>query len=208
MEKTTIYIATHKLFIPPFKKIYKPIVAGADLHMLPYQPDNTGENISSKNPYYSELTALYWIWKNDQSKYVGLMHYHRYFFNGHLLSEQEIKEILRIYDIIVPTSLELETSVYNQYALSHHDADLQLACSEMIKRDYNYRAYIDTILNQNKLYICNMFISSKDIIDNYLSFLFPILFSLEKQISYQEYFCISTKSIWFLSRADIYNLFG
>ena len=26
--------------------------------------DNTGENISEKNPYYGEYTFHYWLWKN------------------------------------------------------------------------------------------------------------------------------------------------
>ena len=41
--------------------------------------DNTGDNISSKNKYYSELTGLYWVWKNTQQEIVGSVHYRRFF---------------------------------------------------------------------------------------------------------------------------------
>ncbi len=76
----TILVATHKRYWMPSDKIYLPLHVGAEGKApLPYTPDNTGENISSKNPNYCEITGLYWAWKNLTTDYIGLCHYRRYF---------------------------------------------------------------------------------------------------------------------------------
>jgi len=56
--------------------------------------DDTGDNISTENPKYNELSAQYWVWKNydkiGNPDYVGFMHYRRHFcFDTSLLSKQE-----------------------------------------------------------------------------------------------------------------------
>ena len=59
-----IIIATHKMYDMPQDDIYLPVHVGREgKDALPYQPDNTGDNISAKNPSYCELTGLYWAWK-------------------------------------------------------------------------------------------------------------------------------------------------
>lgn len=44
--------------------------------------DDTGDNISSKNKTYNELTCIYWAWKNQNQlqypDYIGLVHYRRH----------------------------------------------------------------------------------------------------------------------------------
>ncbi len=57
--------------------------------------DDSGENISSKNRYYSELTGIFWAWKNLEKlgnpDYLGFMHYRRQF----CFSEEKLNEVLK-----------------------------------------------------------------------------------------------------------------
>ena len=78
-----ILIAAHRQCEIPKGEIYLPVHVGKELHpdttLAGFQSDNEGDNISAKNPYFCELTALYWGWKNLDADYVGLVHYRRYF---------------------------------------------------------------------------------------------------------------------------------
>jgi hypothetical protein len=62
-------------------QIYQPIMSGNSLQEIKneFQGDDTGENISHKNKYYSELTGIYWVWKNTRQDITGTCHYRRYF---------------------------------------------------------------------------------------------------------------------------------
>ena len=107
-----ILVATHKKCELPTDYIYLPIQVGKALHPdldLDIQPDNTGDNISVKNPYYSELTAIYWAWKNLDADYVGLAHYRRHFSTQKgkdkfdcILHAYECQQLCSQYDLILP----------------------------------------------------------------------------------------------------------
>lgn len=62
-------------------KMYQPIMAGNSLlsENIAFTGDDTGDNISSKNRYYSELSGIYWVWKNTNNEITGTCHYRRYF---------------------------------------------------------------------------------------------------------------------------------
>lgn len=77
---TTIFVACHKKCDTPKDPVYLPLHVGAEgKEPIGFTPDNTGDNISSQNPIFCELTGLYWCWKNLQYDYLGLVHYRRYF---------------------------------------------------------------------------------------------------------------------------------
>ena len=60
--------------------MYHPVMAGnVFVDTKSIQGDDTGVNISDKNKYYSELTGIYWAWKNVKEDIIGCCHYRRYF---------------------------------------------------------------------------------------------------------------------------------
>ena len=68
-SETIMYIVSHKDFDAPQLPGYVPILAGAvKNHASIEVKDNTGDNISAKNPGFCELTAQYWVWKNRDDR--------------------------------------------------------------------------------------------------------------------------------------------
>ena len=99
MMKTQIFVMTHKKFNPPNNPIYIPLQVGAALNPdLGYMRDDVGDSISALNPYYGELTGMYWLWKNyHDADLIGICHYRRFFFNerGTLMTQEEYETFIR-----------------------------------------------------------------------------------------------------------------
>ena len=67
-----ILVAAHKNYWMPEDSVYLPLHVGAEGKSdLGYTKDNTGDNISAKNPNFCELTGLYWAWKNLEAVMSG-----------------------------------------------------------------------------------------------------------------------------------------
>ena len=206
MSKVTIYIISHKQVEFPKNKIYKTLQVGRKENFGDLR-DNTGENISEKNPNYCELTAAYWIWKNDKSDITGLTHYRRYFFKTknnnsikNILDKEDIENILKTYDIILPEKERIiKYTVKGAYKKFHHIEDFN-KCRDIIEEKYpEYLEAFDEIANGRKLYLYNMFISRKEIFDEYYKWLFDILFELEKRVDISNYSDYDKRIFGFLS---------
>ena len=74
-----------QIFCVTHKNIGLPNIPGLSLIQVGDAPesfaefrDNNHDNIATKNAFYSELTALYYVWKNLKTPLVGFCHYRRY----------------------------------------------------------------------------------------------------------------------------------
>lgn len=79
-KKGIIGVAFHKKYFDYRDDIITPIYVGAKINRenLEYLKDSTGNNISEKNENFCELTGIYWMWKNVDADFYGMMHYRRY----------------------------------------------------------------------------------------------------------------------------------
>lgn len=169
--------------------------------------DDTGDNISAKNPNYCELTAQYWAWKNSDSDYIGFFHYRRFLGLKSQAklplrineitpkikddcgwTKKNIERLLHSYDLILPNfrTFDNKDTTYTQYAEHHYIEDLDTAV-RIIVRDYpDFVPATTEYLADNKGIYCNMFIMKREIFNDYSKWLFDILFKAEKQIKIRE----------------------
>lgn len=199
-DKIKIVVATHKSYEMPIDDAYLPLHVGAEgKKALGYQGDNTGDNISSKNSSYCELTGLYWAWKNIDAEYLGLVHYRRHFTlrsksyrKKHnkmecVLSGKELDQLINSYDIILPTKqyYVIET-LYSHYAHTHYRHHLDQTRKIIQKLYPEYLNDFYAAVNKRSGYMFNMFIMKKTYFVEYCEWLFTILSELEKTIGEQE----------------------
>ena len=201
MKNIKIIVATHKKYKMPNDEMYLPIhVGGEGKDDIGYQKDNEGENISLKNPFYCELTGLYWAWKNLDAEYVGLVHYRRHLtlntkipkdenekFNI-LLNSNEAMQILKNNDIILPKKRKYYIeNLYDHYKHTMYIEPLD-ETRKIIEEKYNeYLEEFDKLHTRNSSHMFNMFIMKKEILNNYCTWLFDILFELEKRVPPEKY---------------------
>ena len=191
-----IVVAAHKIYPMPRDPVYLPVQAGRALHEpLGFTGDNSGENISAKNPYYCELTCLFWAWKNLDADALGLCHYRRY-FKGRLfgskweriLTGEQAEKLLSKVPAVLPKKRNyyIETG-WSQYAHAHHEEDL-IAVRAILEAQYPaYVPAFDRTLGRTKGHRFNMFIMRREALDDYCTWLFGVLAELEAKLDISEY---------------------
>ena len=194
-----ILVSTHKPYIMPRDtSIYLPIQVGYDevSEHFGFQGDNTGENISYKHRYYSDLSAIYWGWKNLDVEYVGSCHYRRYFvsrkpkynddkFFKYILDREELETLLKKCPVIVAKKRNYYIeSIESHYKHTHIAEDFDLLRDVIRKISPKYLDAFEKVAGSTSAHLFNTFIMRKDYLNSYCSFIFPILFEVEKRVDF------------------------
>lgn len=194
--KAVITIAAHKPYRMPEDELYLPVQAGAQgKESIGYQRDDEGENISGLNPFFCELTVLYWAWKNPEfinADYIGLAHYRRHFASKQkkgkdpwqkILTQKDIEKDLGKIKAFVPKKRRywIET-LYSHYAHTHHAFQLDETRKILLEKCPDYIPFFDETCRRTWGYMFNMMILQRPLFDAYCTWLFDILFELKKRL--------------------------
>ena len=186
-----IAVASHTVCSLPVEPPYMPIYVGSALRpasaleaeSMGFKRDDGGDSISSRNWGYSELTGLYWLWKNMDAGWKGIVHYRRYFrgARGGRLGLRELHALMREYRVIVPSKRRYFIETLESHYSHTHDGSHLVRMEEIIGKECpGYLSAYRRILGRTWGYMFNMLAMESGLIDSYCGWLFPLLFSLEK----------------------------
>jgi len=195
-----ILVATHKKYQMAEDSIYIPIHVGKNGKIgFGYIGDDTGNNISSLNYYFNEMTAVYWAWKNLDTEYIGLVHYRRYFSVKNLLkrifiknkfdlvlSQNEVETLIKNSDIILPA----KRRYYIETIESHYrhlpytiNSDLDTLRAVITEKHPKYLFGFEKVMQRRWAHMFNMFVMKKEYLNEYAEWAFNVLFETDKRIS-------------------------
>ena len=207
MSKSTIFVATHKKLDYDLPEIYRLCQVNAEKkgHWPGnYAHDNDSkDNISIKNDRYSELTALYDLWRNNNSDIKGLVHYRRFFSKNNsltpahflkryvhpsqlynaVLTEKEINSLLKNADIILEYPLRPSIACAREDLQRFVYPKDVLILDEVIHHDFpDYEESYNTVMHATNISYLNMFVARREICDAYCHWLFDVLSRAENRL--------------------------
>lgn len=148
-----------------------------------------GANIDQLNPWYCELTGLYHLWKHSTAKYVGLEHYRRFFASPtktkQRMNKEEVETILANHDIITCTfrhnpKVTGFSSGYDWFYKAGPIAELDTFIDILDDKCSGLGQQFKAYTLEKELVQCNMFISTRPILNEYCEWLFPKLALFDK----------------------------
>lgn len=195
-DKIKVIVVTHKEYEMPKDNMYLPIWVGNKSNPTDdsFQRDNVGENIAERNGQYSELTALYWAWKNLESDYIGISHYRRHVSKNKakslddVLTEKQALELLKNNRVLVVQKRIYPETIKQHYINCHkNQSDISKKQVEILDKTIGdlypkYQVAFHKVMNKHSAHMFNMFIMRRKDLDAYCEWLFKILFEAEKRI--------------------------
>lgn len=200
-----IYTVSHKKYTEINSPLYKTIWVGeagkTDIEGI---HDNEGENISDLNCLINECTALYWIWKNDkESDYIGLNHYRRFFSlsdnRGWPIQDRDLRIIMKGCEVAVCEAAILDKCIVDklkdQICEEAFEAGYRAIKSIFDGKPAKEREVFERFIRGNVLYPRQMFVMRRELLNNYCSWLFPILFEMIKKVEIKDSWDMYSKRV-------------
>lgn len=173
---------------------------------------HSGDNIDRLNPWYCELTGLYYLWKHVNDDIVGLEHYRRYFVNnqGNLLSESEIQSILNEYDVIMYRMGVKQNSMTHMLDAGKGSEFALGLATITVNYGEDMGEYFYKNFTGDHVYLGNMFICRKELANKFFEFIFGILKDFDEMHKFKTpridgYLCEYFMEPWF--RYNGYKIF-
>ena len=144
-----------------------------------------GDNIDFLNPWYCELTGLYYLWKHCDDEIVGLEHYRTYFWkDGHPINEEQIKEELKNGDVIcsgwkMPNPFHGGKTVREEF-LKVMREDYKPFLEKLEQTNKEFYSYFNQYLDSDEFICCNMMITKKENLNEYMDFLFDVILNFNE----------------------------
>lgn len=208
-DDISIFVVMHKDYNVRSDRLYKPLCVGG-FQKENYLSEQFGENITYLNKKINECTALFWIWKNTSSQYVGLNHYRRYFYNNEIksmdnyLCAEHIGQIMKSYDIILPQTFPMaDQTVFGRiyYSMDHElcEKGHALIRRKIKKYQPDYLAAFDRVMSGRNAFMCNMFVTRREILDQYCEWLFSFLIEAAEEMDVEGYDSYSQRVMGFFA---------
>lgn len=191
IHDVAIAVASHKPYWMPSDAMYIPVHAGA----LGREPINgfrsdaeSDGGISALNPHLSELTVLYWAWRNVDADAVGIAHYRRHFSGSGArgtLASSEARRLLAQAPVVVPRARNyVIDTVGGHFDHTFDPAHLDLLVEVVAERSPGIVPVLRRRLMGTKGHMFNMMIMRRDVLDSYCSWMFPIVGAVESRMDY------------------------
>lgn len=132
-----------------------------------------GENINHLNRFYSEMTTMYWVWKNKKrSKYVGFCHYRRRFTHFMEIEHGECQ---------VMEMVSFPFTVFQHYKDAHNYNDFYDIVDILNEKYGKDNKYSEYMLNSKTFIPFCSYIMHYDDFESLCGFFFPILFEFDRR---------------------------
>lgn len=208
LEDIHIYVIMHKKYQVQCNEMYRPICVGNTYRNAEYLSENAGDNISYLNEKINECTAMYWIWKNTDSKYVGINHYRRYFYNnrvyncGNYLDKENVHKFLERYDIILANTFPMFERNELEQIRESMDSDicrkaLESVRNAILRNQPDYLNEFDYVVYGHNAYLCHMLVTRREIFDQYCEWLFSFLIEAAENFDIKGYGMYEKRAVGF-----------